>query len=92
MTAPVVNKWENGNSLRDITLLAPIAILLNITIDTLLSFEEGLTREEINSTICELKNKLEKVTYEETFQFAKRKVEQYSNCEQLIWQELVDSN
>ncbi|MDU4974588.1 MAG: helix-turn-helix transcriptional regulator, partial [Hungatella hathewayi] len=27
VTAPAVNKWENGNSLPDITLLAPIARL-----------------------------------------------------------------
>ena len=34
VTAPAVNKWENGNSLPDITLLAPIARLLDITLDT----------------------------------------------------------
>ncbi|WP_148511347.1 helix-turn-helix domain-containing protein, partial [Hungatella hathewayi] len=33
VTAPAVNKWENGNSLPDITLLAPIARLLGITTD-----------------------------------------------------------
>ena len=30
VTAPAVNKWENENSFPDITLLAPIAILLEI--------------------------------------------------------------
>lgn len=34
VTAPAVNKWENGNSYPDITLLAPIARLLNISLDT----------------------------------------------------------
>ncbi|WP_148511407.1 helix-turn-helix domain-containing protein, partial [Hungatella hathewayi] len=33
VTAPAVNKWENGNALPDITLLAPIARLLGITTD-----------------------------------------------------------
>jgi len=37
VTAPAVNKWENGNSFPDIMLLAPIARLLDITLDTLLS-------------------------------------------------------
>ena len=37
VTAPAVNKWENGNSNPDIELLAPIARLLNISLDTLLS-------------------------------------------------------
>ena len=36
VTAPAVNKWENENSCPDITLLAPIARLLNISLDTLL--------------------------------------------------------
>ena len=36
VTAPAVNKWENGNSLPDIMLLAPIARLLGITTDELL--------------------------------------------------------
>ena len=43
ITAPAVNKWENGNSLPDITLLSPIARLLDISLDTLLSFQEELT-------------------------------------------------
>ena len=30
VSAPAVNKWENGNSMPDILLLAPIARLLGI--------------------------------------------------------------
>ena len=48
VTTPAVNKWENNNSQPDITLLAPIARLLHITTDTLLSFTEDLTEEEIS--------------------------------------------
>ncbi|MDD3417736.1 MAG: helix-turn-helix transcriptional regulator, partial [Lachnospiraceae bacterium] len=47
VTAPAVNKWENGNSFPDIMLLAPIARLLGITVDTLLSFHEELSEEEM---------------------------------------------
>ncbi len=86
VTAPAVNKWENGNSQPDIMLLAPIARLLNITLDTLLSFEEELTAEEINSIVYEIDARLKDETYEEAFQWAKGKIEQYPNCEQLIWQ------
>lgn len=86
VTAPAVNKWENGNSQPDIMLLAPIARLLNITLDTLLSFEEELTAEAINSIVYEIDAKLKDETYEEAFQWAKGKIEQYPNCEQLIWQ------
>ncbi len=55
VTAPAVNKWENENSYPDITLLAPIARLLNISLDTLLLFHEDLTPEEINEIVREAK-------------------------------------
>jgi len=86
VTAPAVNKWENGNSLPDIMLLAPIARLLNITLDTLLSFREELSAEEINSLIVEADDKLKHETFEEAFRWAKEKIEMYPNCERLIWQ------
>ena len=35
VTAPAVNKWENGNACPDIGLLAPLARLLEITTDVL---------------------------------------------------------
>ena len=59
VTAPAVNKWEKGVSMPDITLLAPIARLLNITLETLLSFQEDLTAEEIGEIIKELDQKME---------------------------------
>jgi transcriptional regulator with XRE-family HTH domain len=86
VTAPAVNKWENGNSQPDIMLLAPIARLLNITLDTLLCYQEELTAKEINSIVSEIDTKLKDETYEEAFQWAKGKIEKYPNCEQLIWQ------
>lgn len=84
VTAPAVNKWENENSYPDITLLAPIARLLGISLDTLLSFHEDLTTEEINKIVREADLKLKKESYDEAFQWAKKKLEQYPNCEQLI--------
>src|SRR5699024_11556582 len=58
VTAPAVNKWENENSFPDITLLAPIARLLGISLDTLLSFREELTADEINGILQETEQKL----------------------------------
>ena len=54
VTTPAVNKWENGNSNPDIELLAPIARLLHISLDTLLSFHENLTDVEITELIQEM--------------------------------------
>lgn len=86
VTAPAVNKWENGNSMPDILLLAPIARLLNISLDTLLSFHEELTPEEIKHFVCEADERLKNESYEKAFQWAKMLMEQYPNCEELIWQ------
>lgn len=84
VTAPAVNKWENENSLPDIMLLAPIARLLGISLDTLLSFREELTQEEINGIIYELDEKWKTMPYEVCFQWAKEKLERYPNCEGLM--------
>lgn len=89
VTAPAVNKWENGNSMPDIMLLAPIARLLDITCDTLLSFKEELTAEEIKSFIEEIQERLDTEPYEEVFNWAKRILEMYPNCEALILQMAV---
>lgn len=86
VTAPAVNKWENGNSFPDITLLSPIARLLDISLDTLLSFHETLTEEEINNIVTEIDFKLRNETYEEAFNFAKLKIKSYPSCYPLIWQ------
>lgn len=86
VTAPAVNKWENGNSQPDIMLLAPISRLLNITPDILLSFEEELAEEEINNIIYQINEKFKTESYEEVFKWSKEKIERYPNCEQLIWQ------
>lgn len=89
VSAPAVNKWENGNSFPDIMLLSPIARLFGISTDQLLSFQEDLTQEEINQFVIELDEMFKKQPYGNAFEFAKKKVAQYPNCEQLIWQVAV---
>ena len=86
VTAPAVNKWENGNSMPDITLLAPIARLLGISLNTLLSFHDDLTTEEIKHFIFEADKQLKNKSYEEVFQWAKKIIEEYPNCTELYLQ------
>lgn len=86
VTAPAVNKWEKGNSFPDIMLLGPIARLLDISLDTLLSFHKELTAEEINGIVYELDAMLKEKPYKEAFLWAKKKLEEYPDCELLIWQ------
>ena len=84
VTAPAVNKWENGNSYPDITLLAPLARLLDISLDTLLSFREELTTEEIQDIVYTVNSMLREKSFEEAFEWAKEKIQQYPNCEVMI--------
>lgn len=89
VTAPAVNKWERGNTLPDVALLAPIARLLGITTDELLSFKDELTDEEINQYLSKIQKDLESKDFHDVFLSVKEKIEKYPNCERLIWQAAV---
>lgn len=86
VTPPAVNKWEKGVSQPDISLLAPIARLLDITLDTLLSFNESLTTEEINTIIKDIDKRFKTDCYDDIFKYASGLIRKYPNCYQLIWQ------
>lgn len=86
VTASAVNKWENGNSLPDLTLLSPIARLLDLSTDALLSHEKGLSDEEANRFIEEANEKLKAESYEDAFRWMKQCLAQYPNCHYLtLW-------
>lgn len=84
VTAPAVNKWENNVSLPDITLLAPIARVLETTPDTLLSFREELAQEEVRAIVLEAEGKFQKSSFAEAFDFCRKKICQYPGCSRLI--------
>lgn len=89
VTTPAVNKWENGNSNPDIELLAPIARLLHISLDTLLSFCETLTDIEVTELIQQMDKMFSEEGYEKTYQWAINIIQEYPNCNMLIWQVAV---
>ena len=68
VTTPAVNKWENSNSKPDIELLAPIARLLDISLDTLLSFHENLSDTEIEEIIRKMDRMFSEEGYEKTYE------------------------
>ena len=84
VTAPAVNKWENGYSLPDISLLSPIARLLNISIDTLLSHEKELSDVEANRLVEQASKKLKSEPFGKVFQWMKQCLVEYPNCNYLI--------
>jgi len=84
VTAPAVNKWENGNSYPDITILAPLARVLKTNIDTLLSFNEELTdieMKQLAGTIAELAQKEGVI---KAFERGEALIKEYPNCDLLI--------
>ena len=84
VTAPAVNKWENGNSFPDISLLSPIARLLNISVDTLLSHSKELSNEKANGLVEEGLNRLKTEPYDTVFNWMKQCIEEYPNSDFLI--------
>ena len=89
VTTPAVNKWENSNSKPDIELLAPIARLLDISLDTLLSYHEYLLDTEIEEIIRKMDRMFSEEGYEKTYEWALRLIKEYPNCNMLIWQAAV---
>lgn len=84
VTAPAVNKWENGISYPDITLLAPLAKILNTNIDTLLSFHDELTTEEINKISEDVFKDIKNKGYEKAFENIANLINEYPNCDKLV--------
>lgn len=83
VTAPAVNKWENGASLPDISLVAPIARVFGIHTDELLSYKETLTDEEIARIGEEFSKRLMEGDYEALFAWTMKQITDYPNCEKL---------
>lgn len=78
-----VSKWETGGAYPDITLLAPIARLLGITVDDLLGFEPRLSENQVME-LCEKCAKLfESSDYENAVSFGEKNIQEYPNSELL---------
>lgn len=86
VTAPAVNKWENEKSLPDVAMLAPIARLLGISTDTLLSYREELSPQEVAEIIGKMTVDWKNLSFDEMTADVKRKAAEYPNCEMLLWQ------
>lgn len=83
VTAPAVNKWEKGNTVPDVLLLAPIARLLGISTDMLLSYQEELSEKELQDILTVISEKTKEGRYGEALASLKEKTEEFPNCEKL---------
>lgn len=84
VSAPAVNKWEKASSYPDITLLPALARLLDTDLNTLLSFQDELTREEIGYFMNELVSAAETEGIDHAFHMALDKLHEYPSCDSLL--------
>jgi putative transcriptional regulator len=84
ISAPAVNKWENGVSYPDITLLAPLARVLKIDANTLLAFNEKLADVEVKNLTKEVGEMVSKDGYQKAFEKGSDLIKKYSSCDELI--------
>lgn len=84
VSIPAVSKWENGSTNPDISLLAPLARLLKIDLNTLLCFQEDMTRQEISCFCQEITTVIQTKGIAEGFETAKGKIHEYPHNETLL--------
>lgn len=84
VTASAVYKWEKGSACPDITMLAPLARLLKMDLNTLLSFRRDLSPKEISAMVQEVMDVIEKQGYDAGFELAMEKVREYASCDLLV--------
>lgn len=63
VSAGAVSKWENGNSMPDITLIAPLARALNTSLDVLFSFEQEVSETEVTNIKQEYNDWIKKTNF-----------------------------
>ncbi|MBC8532082.1 helix-turn-helix domain-containing protein [Gehongia tenuis] len=85
VSTSAVNKWERGGAYPDITLLSPLARLLHLDLNALLSFKEELTDQEIGDFLSVVMETIENEGFERGFSMVMDKIHQYPHCGMLIF-------
>ena len=84
ITAPAVNKWENGHAYPDITLLSSLARALKIDLNTLLSFKEDLSETEVYNLVAQLSEIFIKQDFASGYEKAQEALREHSSNELLV--------
>ena len=85
VSAPAVNKWERNLNYPDITLLPVLARTLGVDLNTLLSFQEDLTDQEIGLFLNQLYEISQEASCGAAFQLARDKLREYPNSDKLAY-------
>lgn len=84
VSTPAVNKWEKGTSFPDITLLPPLARLLVTDLNTLLSFQENLSEQEVCLFMNHLSELYDKKGFLNAYTCTMKKIKEFPSCDFLI--------
>lgn len=84
VSTPAVSKWEKGTTSPDISLLAPLARLLKIDLNTLFCFREDMTNQEIGLLCNEIAEIVQAKGIGEGFAVAEQKFHEYPHNETLL--------
>lgn len=84
VSTPAVNKWEKGTTYPDISLLPALARLLKTDLNTLLCYNEGLSKKEIGLFLEKVVSVIRKDSLEKGVAMAMEKVQEYPNCAELL--------
>lgn len=84
VSASAVHKWEKGQAFPDIMMLAPLARLFSMDVNTLLSFHENLEKQEIAQLVQQVVDTVTEKGFTEGFALAEEKIMEYPTCYQLI--------
>lgn len=85
ISASAFNKWERGASYPDITILPALARLLEVDLNTLLSFKEELTDQEIALWVQQISDKFLSDGFEEGYKMGMEKIREYPGCGSLLY-------
>ncbi len=85
VSIPAVSKWETGVTSPDISLLAPLARLLKIDLNTLMCFHADLSAEEIGLFCAEVVKIVQAEGVDAGFSAAERKLREYPHNETLLF-------
>lgn len=84
VTKGSVSKWENKQSMPDITLLPALAALFDVTVDELLGYEAQLSKKQIEKIYANLTEQFVTKAYFDVYEDVKKYVHKYYNCYPLI--------
>ncbi len=84
VSVPAVSKWESATTYPDIMLLPALARLLDTDLNTLLSFKDSLTKNEVALFMNQVTETIEKDGFEAGYKLAMDKIKEYPNCDLLI--------